>query len=42
VPGACPVAEDVADRLLRLPLFVALTDAEQHEVIDSVRHFADT
>jgi len=41
-PGACPVAEDVAERLVRLPLFVSLSDAEQDEVIDSVRRFADT
>ncbi len=42
VPGACPVAEDVAQRLLRLPLFVSLTDAEQEEVIDTVRRFGET
>jgi dTDP-4-amino-4,6-dideoxygalactose transaminase len=36
-PGQCPVAEDMADRLVRLPFFNDLTDAEQHEVIDAVR-----
>jgi dTDP-4-amino-4,6-dideoxygalactose transaminase len=38
--GDCPVSERVADRLLRLPLFYALTDAEQDEVIEAVRRFA--
>ncbi|MEW6268676.1 MAG: dTDP-4-amino-4,6-dideoxygalactose transaminase [Thermodesulfobacteriota bacterium] len=40
-PGDCPVAEDVSDRLLRLPMFVALTDAEQDEVIDTVCAFRE-
>ena len=38
--GDCPVTEDVSDRLLRLPMFQALTDAEQDEVIETVRAFA--
>jgi dTDP-4-amino-4,6-dideoxygalactose transaminase len=38
-PGDCPVAEDAADRLLRLPLFNALTDGEQDEVIAAIRAF---
>lgn len=38
-PGDCPVTEDVSDRLLRLPLFSALTDEEQGEVIEAVRSF---
>jgi dTDP-4-amino-4,6-dideoxygalactose transaminase len=37
--GACPVTEYVADRLLRLPLFADLTDAEQDRVIEAVRSF---
>jgi dTDP-4-amino-4,6-dideoxygalactose transaminase len=37
--GECPVAEDVSDRLLRLPFFTALTEAEQDEVIDTVLGF---
>jgi dTDP-4-amino-4,6-dideoxygalactose transaminase len=37
--GDCPVTEDVSDRLLRLPMFQALTDAEQDEVIEAVRAF---
>jgi dTDP-4-amino-4,6-dideoxygalactose transaminase len=38
-PGDCPVAERVADRLLRLPLYTSLTAAEQGEVIEAVRAF---
>lgn len=34
--GQCPVAEDVADRLVRLPLFFQLTDDEQRRVIAAV------
>lgn len=35
--GDCPVTEDVSGRLLRLPFYNALTDAEQDEVIAAVR-----
>ena len=35
-PGDCPVAEDAADRLLRLPFYTALTEAEQAEVIATI------
>jgi dTDP-4-amino-4,6-dideoxygalactose transaminase len=39
-PGAsCPVAEDVADRLLRLPLFPELSEGDQLRVIDAVLEF---
>jgi len=38
-PGACPVTEDVAARLVRLPLYNRLTEAEQGEVIDAVAGF---
>ncbi|MBX9585426.1 MAG: dTDP-4-amino-4,6-dideoxygalactose transaminase [Gemmataceae bacterium] len=38
-PGLCPVAEAASDRLVRLPLFFDLTDAEQGRVIDSVKDF---
>lgn len=31
--GDCPVTEDIADRLLRLPFYHALTRAEQDEVL---------
>jgi dTDP-4-amino-4,6-dideoxygalactose transaminase len=37
--GQCPVTEDVSDRLLRLPLYNALTEAEQAEVIEAVVGF---
>lgn len=35
-PGQCPVTEEVSDRLLRLPFFIALTEHEQDEVIGAV------
>ena len=35
--GQCPVTEDVADRLVRLPLYNTLSEAEQDRVIDAVR-----
>ncbi len=35
-PGDCPVTEDVSDRLIRLPFFNALTEAEQAQVIDAI------
>ena len=38
-PGGCGVTEDVSDRLLRLPFFNALTDAEQAEVITALHDF---
>ena len=37
--GQCPVTEDVADRLVRLPLFYQLTDPDQARVINGVRMF---
>ncbi len=37
--GQCPVTEDVADRLVRLPLFYQLTDPDQTRVINGVRMF---
>ena len=37
--GDLPVTEDISDRLLRLPFFYALTDAEQARVIEAVRTF---
>ena len=39
-PGACPVAEDVSDRLVRLPFFNDLTPSDQSRVVDAVRGFA--
>lgn len=38
-PGDCPVAEDVSDRLLRLPFYASLTLDDQAQVIESVRAF---
>jgi dTDP-4-amino-4,6-dideoxygalactose transaminase len=35
-PGQCPVAEDVSERLLRLPFYTSLSEREQAEVIDAV------
>lgn len=37
--GALPVAEDAADRLVRLPLFHGLTGGEQERVIEAARSF---
>jgi dTDP-4-amino-4,6-dideoxygalactose transaminase len=37
--GDCPVTEDVSDRLLRLPFFNSMTDAEQTKVIQTVLKF---
>jgi len=38
-PGDCPVTEDRSDRLLRLPMFHSLSEAEQGEVVAAVRSF---
>lgn len=35
----CPVTEDVADRLIRLPLFVDIGDLEVQRVVDAVRSY---
>ena len=37
--GDCPIAEHVAERLVRLPFFTGLTDDEQALVIQGVREF---
>ena len=37
--GQFPVTEDAGDTLVRLPLFVGLTEAEQERIIDRVRAF---
>lgn len=43
-PGLCPVAEGVEGRLLTLPLFPAMTEADQDDVLRALekvfRHFA--
>jgi len=35
-PGDCPVTEDVSERLVRLPFYTSMTDAEQMQVIEAV------
>jgi dTDP-4-amino-4,6-dideoxygalactose transaminase len=36
---ACPVTEDLSDRLLRFPFFTGMSSSEQSQVIDAVRGF---
>ncbi len=36
----CPVTDDISDRLVRLPLFPGLVEADQARVIDAVRSFS--
>jgi len=38
-PGDCPVTESVADRLVRLPFYTDLTEADQTCVVDTIRAF---
>ncbi|MER6947321.1 dTDP-4-amino-4,6-dideoxygalactose transaminase [Nonomuraea sp. NPDC000554] len=38
-PGGCPVTEQIADRLVRLPLFADLDEARLARVIDAVRSY---
>ncbi|MBI3399988.1 MAG: dTDP-4-amino-4,6-dideoxygalactose transaminase [Acidobacteria bacterium] len=38
-PGLCPITESAADRLVRLPLYPALSPADQQTVIDAVSAF---
>ena len=33
--GQCPVCEDVSDRLVRLPFYASMTDADQQRVVDT-------
>jgi dTDP-4-amino-4,6-dideoxygalactose transaminase len=37
--GQCPVTEDIADRLVRLPLYFQLTAADQQRVIEAATSF---
>jgi dTDP-4-amino-4,6-dideoxygalactose transaminase len=37
--GDCPVTEDVSDRLLRLPFYNDLTEADQAQVVDAIQAF---
>ena len=36
-PGDCPVSESVSGRLVRLPFYTSLTEADQRRVIDAIR-----
>jgi dTDP-4-amino-4,6-dideoxygalactose transaminase len=38
-PGACPVSENMSDRLLRLPFYNSLDPASQGRVIDAIHDF---
>lgn len=38
-PGICPVAEDMSDRLLRLPFYNTLTESQQEEIVHVIRRF---
>jgi dTDP-4-amino-4,6-dideoxygalactose transaminase len=40
--GDCPVTEDIADRLARLPFHNSLTEADQERVVDLARQFRCT
>jgi dTDP-4-amino-4,6-dideoxygalactose transaminase len=37
--GGCPVAENMSERLLRLPFFNRMSDEEQERVIEGVKSF---
>lgn len=37
--GDCPVAEDVSDRLLRLPFYNDFSEADQERVIETIKQF---
>jgi dTDP-4-amino-4,6-dideoxygalactose transaminase len=37
--GDCPVTEDVSDRLLRLPFYNDLTEADQARIVAAVHEF---
>lgn len=39
-PGQCPVTESISERLIRLPFYNDLTEADQDQVIEAVRSFA--
>jgi dTDP-4-amino-4,6-dideoxygalactose transaminase len=39
-PGDCPVAEDLSERLLRLPFHTSLDEATQERVVGSVVRFS--
>jgi dTDP-4-amino-4,6-dideoxygalactose transaminase len=41
-PGDCPVTEDVSDRLLRLPFYNDLSEAEQASIVAALKAFRTT
>jgi dTDP-4-amino-4,6-dideoxygalactose transaminase len=38
-PGDCPVTESVSDRLVRLPLYNSLSEADQSSILEVIRAF---
>lgn len=38
-PGDCPVTEDISDRLLRLPFYNSMNEADQNQVIATIQKF---
>jgi dTDP-4-amino-4,6-dideoxygalactose transaminase len=40
--GDCPVTEDISDRLLRLPFFNDLSEADQERVVTAIDEFVFT
>lgn len=38
-PGACPITEDVSERLLRLPFYNTLSESEQEKVVAALLEF---
>jgi dTDP-4-amino-4,6-dideoxygalactose transaminase len=38
-PGMCPVAEQVSERIIRLPFFNDLTETEQAQTVEAVQEF---
>lgn len=39
--GDCPITEKMSDRLLRLPFYNAMTEADQERVVTAIKEFAD-
>ena len=37
--GDCPVTEEVSERLVRLPFYLDLTEAEQERVVAAITEF---
>jgi dTDP-4-amino-4,6-dideoxygalactose transaminase len=38
-PGDCPVTEQISDRLVRLPFYNDLKEADQAQVVSAVKEF---